>query len=374
MSLYKQDGVNLSAGSAFSEYAGQICRQSWENSPFVRIHDNTGGHFRGQRGFSFKNLPPGYYLVGGADGVGTKDIFHAETSSHEAAAHDLVAMISGDEVRHGGILLGFWTILDVATLGEPESATFVSFQRAMNGLGRVAKSEQVVLLGGETAELGVCVGSENPDAVTKFNWGGFGIGVNHPNKIITGGNVRPGQVVLALRENGFRSNGLSAVRSAFRNQFGVEWWKNHKALDAIQAAAAPSTLHGNFFAKANGWYGDRRIPITCIAHITGGGIPEKFFKDCLAPMGLGAHLFDLWTPPTIMQRCAEWRGMEDEECYRVWNGGQGAIAVMEKADVPQFLDLASAHLIQAKVCGTITAHPTLVVHSKFTNKILEYGT
>jgi len=91
-------------------------------------------------------------------------------------------------------------------------------------------------------------------------------------------------------------------------------------------------------------------------------------------MGLGAHLDDLWYPPKIMQQCAQWREMPDAECYEVWNGGQGVVVVLQPDHLKRFLALAKPFGIQAKVCGTITANPTLIIQSKFLDRnILEYG-
>ena len=109
----------------------------------------------------------------------------------------------------------------------------------MLGLADLAKLHGYVLLTGETAELGVCVGSENPDASVRFNWGGCMTGVYHPDKMILGDTLRPGKVVIVFRDT-FRSNGMSSVRKALAFQFGQEWWKNTKATDAIRQCAAPS--------------------------------------------------------------------------------------------------------------------------------------
>jgi len=49
----------------------------------------------------------------------------------------------------------------------------------------------------------------------------------------------------------------------------------------------------------------------------------------LRSQDLSAELFDLFTPPDIMLKCAKWREFSDEECYSTWNGGQGAIVVVD---------------------------------------------
>ncbi|HLD20102.1 MAG TPA: AIR synthase-related protein [Patescibacteria group bacterium] len=374
MSIYEKAGVSLNAGDEFSAYAAKICKESWGNSPYVEVIDGTREHFRGPRGFVFQYLPEGCFMVGAPDGAGTKTILVNQALSHHTAACDVMAMTCGDITRHGGLPLVFFNVLDVASIGQPQTIRFNLFRKAIVGLGLAAVNERVVLLGGETAELGVCVGSEDPEATTKFNWAGFAIGVNHPDKLITGEKLRPGQIVVALREQGFRSNGISAVREALRQRFGKEWWKVREAKPHIKAAAQPSVLYDHFLTTANGWYKLPRIEAVLASHITGGGIVGKFFRDCLEPHWIGANLHALWEPPTIMRQCAQWSGMSDQEAYRVWNGGQGVLVVLEPGDVERFIALAKTFDIQAKVCGTITADPTLVINSKFTTgTVLEYG-
>ncbi len=373
MSVYARSGVDLDAGNKFSAYAHEISRESWKNSPFVRVTDYSRGHFRGPRGFVFGGLPEGYFMVGAVDGIGTKTILINQALALETAAYDLLAMANTDLVRHGGLPLVFWNILDIANLGASGTIRFNLFQQALIGLGFAAVKERLVLLGGETAELGLCVGSEDPEATTKFNWGGCILGVNHPDKLITGEKVRPGQTVVALQEQGFRSNGISAVRAALRQRFGKEWWKDQEASSFIRAAAKPSVLYDHFLTTVNGWYGGPRIEATVISHITGGGIVGKFFQDNLAPLGLGANLHSLFDPPPIMRRCAQWSGMSDQEAYRVWNGGQGVLVVLQQQDVENFLATASEFNINAQVCGVTTNKPVLVIHSKYAGeKILEY--
>jgi phosphoribosylformylglycinamidine cyclo-ligase len=373
-SAYAKDGVNIEAGDNFSAFAGGICRASWGNSPFVEVHD-FGQHFRGPRGYTFRNLPKGWFEMGAPDGVGTKVAITTEARNHPFSAHDLVAMGAGDITRWGGMPLAVFNVLDVATLGKKGSETRKHFEELMIGLGQVAHQEKLVLIAGETAELGPYVGSENPKAVTKYNWAGFVIGVNHPKKIITGERIREGDAVVALEEPGFRSNGVSAVRKALARKFGPKWWANSNAKPAIEQAGRRSTLYDHFMSVCNGWHDKKfepRFDIHGIVHISGGGIPGKFFRDILVPLKLSANLPDLFDPPEIMQQCADWRGSElpGQECYEVWGGGQGMLVVMSSSQVKGFVQVAKAQGLLAKQCGTIVKRnvPELRIRSKFWGK------
>ena len=370
---YKQDGVDINTGDAFSSFCGEICKSTYENSPFVEVHDLSRGNFRGPRAFNLKGLPEGYALTMVVDGVGTKVVPIVASGKLETAASNVIAMTAMDITRYGGLPLVFMNIFDVRGLGELDSETYQMCKDAMLGLQSVAKKNNYVLLGGETAELGVCVGSDDPNAKLMFNWGGMMLGVYHPRKMIYGDTLRPGQTIIALRDD-FRSNGISSVRKAFKIRYGDDWFNNPDAMADIIAASTASAQYDRLLNYAHGWVTDKNeamidplIPMHLIVHLSGGAFESKLGSDMLRPQGLSAELDDLFAPPEIMLRCAQWRGLSDEECYRTWNGGQGAIVVIDNHNVGNFLALADNFGLEAKVAGRITEKRdyTVAIKSKF---------
>lgn len=378
MSAYAQDGVNVEAGDDLSAFAAKICKATFGNSPYVKVRDRSDGRFRGVRTFSLVGLPEECEQTVSADGIGTKVVLSDAAGSHRVSGHDLLAMALGDLTREGSLGLVYTNILDVSNVGEPEEAANDAIRRLFLGLRNAADQGGIVLLKGEIAELGSLVGSENPDATLKYNWSGVLYGVAHPEKIITGDELAPGQILVALQEDGFRSNGISAVRAAFRMRYGDEWWADPAARFAISEAARPSVLYDRFLTRMHGWHDPSFfrpiIPLAGIAHITGGGIPSKLGEDLLFPRGLSAELYDLYDPPIVMRWCAEWRGMADEECYRTWNGGQGMIVAMDTRAYPRFEAEALRAGIHSRKCGIITRNvrPALSIRSKFSSARIEF--
>lgn len=377
---YATDGVNLDAGDSFSRFAAEICLASYRNSPYIKVTDRSQGLFRGPRTCRLVGLSPDCEFSLEPDGNGTKPIITTAALAHGDSGADLIAMTGMDSVRYGGKPLVLVNQLDVASLGEPGSESFKLFCHMMDGLGALARIHGLVLLKGETAEMGVCVGSENPRAKTKFNWCGVMYSVFHENALITGKHATPGQTVIALQDPGLRANGGSSARKAFARQFGEKWWNNPEAREYIKAAATPSALYESFLTNLNGWDNlidgvpHPRVDIHGIAHITGGGIPSKFFNDFLKPRGLSAELTDLFEPPAIMWKLAEWRGVSGKEPYEIWHGGQGALLVVDKSDVGFILNEAHSRLISARVAGRIlrSKQPSLVIDSKFDGTTLTW--
>ena len=359
--LYSKDGVDVEEEAAFSKFAAGICKQSYKNSPFVTVHDLSGGNFRGPRPFTLKNLPQGFIIEATADGIGTKGPLLDAAKSHHTAGYDLMAMTASDITRYGGLPLILINVLDTVSVGEVGDKISKAYKSALLGLGKIAKIQKIVLLKGETAQMGACLGSDDAMSKTKINWSGTMIGAYHKNKMITGKSLSPGQVIIALKENGFRSNGISAVRKALAKKFGPAWYKNPKAKKFVKQAAAPSVLYDSFVNTLHGWFNKNFTPeikIYAIVHLSGGALKEKLAKDLLFPRGLSAVLDNLWEPPQIMRQCAKWRNLSDEEFYEVWNGGQGMLLVVDKKDAAYCIKRAKNFGIHAKIAGQISRQPT----------------
>jgi phosphoribosylformylglycinamidine cyclo-ligase len=302
------------------------------------------------------------------DGDGTKVVLTDAAGDYDNAAYGWIAMTCGDITRWGGIPLGLVNILDTASIGKLGDPVNNAFRSMLISAKQIADENQLVLFKGETAELPGCVTSPNDNALAKYLWSGVAFGAYNPRTIITGDQIREGMIVMALRELGFRNNGISSVRTAITMKFGS--LSCPEAQEAVKRAATHAVIYDKFLATANGWFAkDFKpvIPMYLVAHLTGGAIRSKFAEDILFPQELSAHLFDLWEPPDIMRRCAEWRGMTDEECYETWHGGQGALVVIDAVDEQRFTDLAVRFGIKARRAGPILKkeRPTVIIKSKF---------
>src|SRR3989344_4212657 len=368
---YASDGVDVDEESLFSQYAASICKASYKNSLYIEVQDFSAGHFRGPRPFILKGLPKGVSIEASTDGIGTKGIIIDAAKTHEDTAYDIIAMTASDITRFGGLPLVFVNVLDTVSVGEAGDKVSETYKKVLKGLGIVAKKSNIVVLKGETAQMGVCLGSEISYSKTKPNWSGTMIGAYLKDKMITGNTIGSGQVIIALKENGFRCNGISSLRKSLALKFGKEWWNNPKAKQSIKEAATPSVLYDTYLATLNGWFTKdfkEEVRIHGIVHLSGGAIKEKLAKDILFSRGLSAVIDDLWDPPAIMRKCAEWRGLSDKEFYQAWNGGQGMLLIVNKEDADYCIKKAKEFSIQAKIAGKITKeeNPVVRIGSKLT--------
>ncbi|MFA6215334.1 MAG: AIR synthase related protein [Patescibacteria group bacterium] len=375
MKKYTEDGVDTVEGDSLSACAGKLCASTYGNSPLIEVYDMSQGNFRGPRGYRLVQVPPDCVMTLAPDGVGTKVVVIDASFGHRKAGFDLAAMTGMDITRWGGKPLVFTNVLDTFTIGKQGDRTNVASRELLAGLVDAAKVLQMVVLNGETAELSSCVGSENPDATVMFNWAGVAWGIYHPKKMILGDTLAPGQSIMALKD-WFRSNGHSSARKALAMHFGPKWWENPDATETIAAVATPSMLYDPFLNHVHGWDNPDLcpiIPIHLIVHNSGGAIEDKFAKDLLFPAGLSAELDDLFDPPQAMKDIVTWRGMTDLDWLGTFNGGQGALVVVDPENEGQFIDLAESYGVTARRCGRIietaaSEMPQVCVLSKFTGE------
>ncbi len=364
-----KDPVNLSLGDKISAYAGRTTRTTHENSLWVEV-DKPNEHFRSEITFDILNLIPGRRFVLAPDGIGTKVALIDAACGYKNAARDIMAMTAGDITRNGGCPVVFTNVLDVSTLGDnEESATYKGVTEIFDGLVESANVLKINCIKGETAELSACVASPNPNAVLKFNWAGVMMGVTHRDKEITGLTLKEGQIIVALQEFGFRSNGISAVRATMENQFGPEWWQEK---ELVQAIATPSTIYDHLFTYINGWHNAENNFKTIlkphfICHLSGGSFKAKLFEDVLKRKGLSANLDNLFNPAPIVRKCATWSGMTDQQLYEKWSCGQGALVVLDERDAARFITHALSMGISAQVAGEITKEKIPSAHGLLTN-------
>lgn len=372
----------------FSQIAGAISGGSYSNSTFVSGHRLGHGH-RSDRAMAvrtiFRDVLTNFWVY--PDGVGTKVIALASLGNQPTAAYDIVAMTGDDAVQKGDYITSFNSVLDLRNASE-EKEKFIAMMRT---LGEIARQHKFILFSGETANLGACVSTTDPESKSAFNWSGFATSVKHPMihhakmmNMTNFGKVEPGNIVVALKQEGFRSNGISAVRRAFEAKFGPNWYREAPWED-LKTAFQASQIYSRAVGEAMGWFNnfstvehDVRskvsaeeftppVDIRAIAHLSGGAFKGKFLRWVLDPNGVSAQLNGLYPTPDIVKKVVEWQKMVPEklerkadvttleEVYETFCSGQGMLVVVgnsEKAD--KLIKIMQKNGIDAQVAGMIT--------------------
>src|SRR5699024_6058601 len=142
-------------------------------------------------------------LLSSTDGVGTKLKIAQMMDKHDTVGIDLVAMCVNDLICQGAKPLFF---LDYIALGKlvPEH-----IEKIVGGIADGCKMSSCSLIGGETAEMPGMYGEDDYDLA------GFSIGIADKKNIISGQDIKAGDVLVGISSSGVHSNGFSFVRNIF---------------------------------------------------------------------------------------------------------------------------------------------------------------
>ncbi|HVY72782.1 MAG TPA: AIR synthase-related protein [Candidatus Paceibacterota bacterium] len=357
---YAAAGVHVGIEAQASRIMFEASRQTWKNRKGL-IGDiiNPFADFAGLRMVSVESLPQGSYMSVGFDTAGTKVEIAERVGKHDTIAFDLLAMVCDDAVLRGGepVLVG--TNLDLSSLGSDERYLPVIRELA-TGYVAAANAAGVAIINGEIAQMGKLVsGWDN----FPYHWGASCVWFGKKENLFTGREVEVGDAVVMLKDNGFRTNGLTLARTIFAKKYGEEW---HKQLfdDSTLGmhVLTPSTIYSCFVTHLNGTFDREGVSkLHGVVHITGGGIPEKL-QRVLKPSGFGANLSNLFSPAHIVTHCQEVGEVSDKDAYGAWHMGQGMGLITPQPDI--VLKEAQAFGIEARVAGHIVSKPGIRLVSK----------
>jgi phosphoribosylformylglycinamidine cyclo-ligase len=193
----------------------------------------------------------------------------------------------------------------------------------VRGVAAGCKIADCALIGGETAEM--------PDTYRKgdFDMAGFAVGIVERRRIVTGRNIRNGDVILGLASSGLHSNGYTLVRNICLKKLGLKLTAKVDELEGKilgDVLLEPTRIYIRPVVKLLSQYKVKKI-VHGMAHITGGGlvgnIPRVLPRNCNASIQKGS-----WPKPSIFSFLQDKGPVEEEEMYRVFNMGIGYVLIV----------------------------------------------
>ena len=316
---YRDAGVDIAAGDQLVENIKPYAKRTLRPDVLSGI-----GGFGGLVEISKKYREP--VLVSGTDGVGTKLKLAFALNRHDTVGIDLVAMSVNDILVQGAEPLFF---LDYYSCGklDVDAATEV-----IKGIAAGCEQAGCALIGGETAEMP----GMYPDG--EYDLAGFAVGVVEKSNIISGADIKAGDVVLGLASNGAHSNGYSLVRKIIERSkpdLNAKFDGERTLADCIMA---PTRIYVKPLLGLM-----QSIKIKGMAHITGGGLLENVPR--VLPTNVIAVLDGKsWHTPKLFDWLREQGNVAQQEMYRTFNCGIGMVVIVAK-------DQADAALSQLKNTG-----------------------
>ena len=278
-------------------------------------------------------------LLSGTDGVGTKLKLAFLMDKHDTIGIDCVAMCVNDVACAGGEPLFF---LDYIACGRniPEKIATI-----VKGVAEGCKQSDAALVGGETAE--------HPGLMPEdeYDLAGFAVGVVERKDLITGENIKPGDVLVGITSSGVHSNGFSLVRKVFdMTKESLDTYYDELGKTLGEALLAPTRI----YVKAMKSVKNAGVKVKGCSHITGGGFYENIPR--MLPDGIRAVVKkDSYEVPAIFRLMQKKGNIADEMMYNTYNMGLGMVLALDPADVDKTLEALKAAGETAYVVGTCEA-------------------
>ena len=181
-------------------------------------------------------------------------------------------------------------------------------RQVMVGLQKGAREAGVAIVSGETAMM--------PDVIRGFDLAATVVGLVKKDKIITGNQIRQGDLIFGIRSSGIHSNGLTLARKLLLTSKE----SNRIARELLR----PTRIYVKQVTRLL----TSRAKIHGLAHITGGGYSK--LKRLGVQAKVGFVLNQMPKPQRIFGEIQTKGRVSDREMYRTFNMGIGFLIVCSR--------------------------------------------
>ncbi len=331
---YKKAGVDIEAGYK----SVQLMKEYVKETMRPEVLGGLGG-FSGAFSLNKIKEMENPVLLSGTDGCGTKVKLAMILDKHDTIGIDAVAMCVNDVACAGGEPLFF---LDYIACGKnyPEKIATI-----VKGVAEGCKQSDAALIGGETAE--------HPGLMQEdeYDLAGFTVGVVDEKDLITGADIKPGDVLVGIASSGVHSNGFSLVRKVFEmTKESLDTYYDELGKTLGEALLEPTRI----YVKALRSVKEAGVSIKGCAHITGGGFYENIPR--MLPDGVLAVVEkNSYTVPPIFDLLAKTGDIEEHMMYNTFNMGLGMVLAVAPGDADKTIKALAATGDKAWVVGKVEA-------------------
>ena len=309
---YKTAGVDIEAGYESVELMKKYVKATMR----PEVLGGLGGFSGAFSLDTIKNMEEPV-LLSGTDGCGTKVKLAFLMDKHDTIGIDAVAMCVNDVACAGGEPLFF---LDYIACGKNEPEKIASI---VSGVANGCKQSGAALIGGETAE--------HPGLMPEdeYDLAGFAVGVIDKKDLLTGKELKAGDVLIGMASTGVHSNGFSLVRKVFEmTKESLDTYYEELGTTLGEALIAPTRI----YVKALKSIKDAGVRIHACSHITGGG----FYENVPRMLNEGTRAIiekDSYPVLPIFDLLAKKGNIEEKMMYNTFNMGLGMVLAVDPSDV-----------------------------------------
>lgn len=320
---YKKAGVDIEAGYE----AVSLMKEHIASTMRPEVLTDIGGFSGAFSMKRFKDMEEPT-LVSGTDGVGTKLKLAFLLDKHDTIGIDCVAMCVNDIACAGGEPLFF---LDYIACGKNEPQKIATI---VSGVAEGCRQADSALIGGETAEM------PGFYPVDEYDLAGFSVGVVDKKDMITGRELKPGDVLVGMASSGIHSNGYSLVRSVF-SMSAETLNHSYECLESDLTLGEILLTPTKIYVKALRSVKEAGVKIKACSHITGGG----FYENIPRMLNEKTHAFiakNSFAVPPIFQMLAREGKIEEHAMFNTYNMGVGMIMAVAEEDVEKTVQAVQA--------------------------------
>ncbi len=334
--LYKRAGVDVQAAQTGLEKITAGIKQTWPAGD----------------GLGAVKLDIGYFAnvidIGGiglaicTDGVGSKTIIAQMAGRYDTIGVDCVAMNVNDVICVGARPVSMVDYIAV----EKADAEILGAIAA--GLTAGAKQAGISIAGGEISQL--------KDVIRGFDLIGMAVGIVPLDRIITGRDLAPGDLVIGLESNGIHSNGLTLARHVFfeRAKLSVDHVFPELGLPLGEELLRPTFIYVPEILDII-----QQVPaVKGLINITGDGLLN--LPRVEAPVGF--EIDNLPVPPPVFRLIQRYGAVANAEMFEVYNMGVGFCVLVAAGDRDRTLAILQRHGRRPQVIGRVIEDNTKGVY------------
>ena len=331
---YKKAGVDIEAGYRSVELMKEHVKKTMRKE----VLGGLGG-FSGAFSLDKIKEMEEPVLLSGTDGCGTKVKLAFVMDKHDTIGIDAVAMCVNDIACAGGEPLFF---LDYIACGKNYPEKIASI---VSGVAEGCIQSDAALIGGETAE--------HPGLMPEdeYDLAGFAVGVADKKDMITGADLKDGDVLIGMASSGVHSNGFSLVRKVFEmTKESLDTYYEELGKTLGEALIAPTRIYVQALKSIK----KAGVTVKACSHITGGG----FYENVPRMLIDGTHAVikkDSYDIPPIFKLLAEKGDIDEQMMYNTFNMGLGMIVAVDPADVDKTMEAIKAAGDTPYIVGHIEA-------------------
>ncbi len=331
---YKSSGVDIEAGYRSVELMKEHVSRTFRPEVLGGLGGFSGAFsLSGYRGMDRPTL------LSGTDGVGTKLKVAFAMDRHDTVGIDCVAMCVNDVICAGGEPLFF---LDYIACGKNNPERIAQI---VKGVSEGCMRAGAALIGGETAEM---PGFYPED---EYDLAGFAVGIVDEKDIITGEELRDGDVLIGMESSGIHSNGFSLVRKIFDiTPESLGTYDEKLGMTLGDALLMPTKIYVRPMRALK----EAGVVLRACSHITGGGfyenVPRMLREGTRAVIEKSSYQV-----PVLFRMMAEKGSVDEQVMYNTYNMGIGMMLAVDEKDADTAIEVITRSGETAHKVGRIVS-------------------